>query len=123
MARTAKPVASDPDADLVTAAKADPTQFGKLYELYFPRVHGYVRLRLRDRASCEDATSHIFLTALAQLHTFRGDGSFAAWLFRIAQHAVQRSYRAQQRQPGLPNQEVEEALAVLPDSAPGPEEQ
>ena len=123
MARPPKPVAADPDADLVVAAKADPTQFRELYDRYFPRVHGYVRLRLRDRASCEDATSQVFLTALAQLHTFRGEGNFAAWLFRIAQHAMQRSYRAQQRQPSLPNEEVEEALAALPDSAPGPEEQ
>src|SRR5262245_53077352 len=90
---TRSSASSDPDAEAVTAAQRDPTQFRVPYRRYFPSVHGYVRLRLRDRALCEDVTSQIFLEALAHLHDFRGQGSFAAWLFRITQHAVQRCYR------------------------------
>jgi RNA polymerase sigma-70 factor (ECF subfamily) len=78
----------DPDARLVAAARVDPQAFLGLYDRYFERVLGYVRLRVRDAASCEDVTSHVFTTALEQLGRFRGDGSFAGWLFQIARNAV-----------------------------------
>jgi RNA polymerase sigma factor (sigma-70 family) len=108
----------DPDRELVAAARADATQFVALYERYFTRVHRYVRVRIVDRAACEDVTSDVFLTALSKLDAFRGSGSFAAWLFRIAQNAV----RDQQRiRPATPF--AEEALAALVDPDPEPDEQ
>src|ERR1051326_2978734 len=76
----------DPDRALVAAARADPQAFLALYDRYFERVLGYVRLRIRDDATCEDVTSTVFTTALAQLGRFRGDGSFAGWLFQIARN-------------------------------------
>jgi RNA polymerase sigma-70 factor (ECF subfamily) len=69
--------AVDPDAELVAAARAEPRAFLALYDRYFERVLAYARLRIRDAATCEDVTSHVFTTALAQLPRFRGEGSFA----------------------------------------------
>jgi len=85
----------DPDAALVAAAREEPQAFLALYDRYFERVLGYVRLRIRDPATCEDVASTVFTTALAQLPRFRGDGSFAGWLFQIARNAV----RDVQRKP------------------------
>ncbi len=78
----------DPDAELVAAARTDPRDFLALYDRYFDRVLGYVRLRIRDSATCEDVTSRVFTTALEQIGRFRGEGSFAGWLFQIARNAV-----------------------------------
>ena len=86
--------AADPDADLVAAARARPSEFVALYDRYFARVLGYVRVRIRDSATCEDVTSHVFTTALAEIGRFRGQGPFAGWLFQIARNAV---YDAQRR--------------------------
>lgn len=85
----------DPDAALVVAAREDPQAFLALYDRYFSRVLGYVRLRVRDEAVCEDVTSTVFTAALAQLPRFRGEGTFAGWLFQIARNAV----RDVQRRP------------------------
>jgi DNA-directed RNA polymerase specialized sigma24 family protein len=63
--------AVDPDAELVAAARAEPRAFLALYDRYFERVLAYARLRIRDAATCEDVTSHVFTTALAQLPRFR----------------------------------------------------
>src|SRR5580765_6147217 len=82
----ARPV--DPDAALVAAARADRQEFVALYDRYFERVLAYVRLRIRDAGACEDVTSIVFMTALAKLNGFRGEGSFAGWLFQIARNAV-----------------------------------
>ena len=106
----------DPDAALVAAARAEPRMFLGLYDRYFDRVLGYVRVRIRDEATCEDVTSTVFTTALAQLGRFRGHGSFAGWLFQIARNAV----RDVQRRPSA------ECLALTRDAAssePGLEEQ
>jgi RNA polymerase sigma-70 factor, ECF subfamily len=79
---------ADPDAALVAAAREEPQAFLALYDRYFERVLGYARLRIRDAATCEDVASTVFTTALAQLPRFRGEGSFAGWLFQIARNAV-----------------------------------
>jgi DNA-directed RNA polymerase specialized sigma24 family protein len=91
--------AVDPDAALVAAARAKPWEFLALYDRYFDRVLGYARVRIRDSATCEDVTSQLFTTALAQLGRLRGDGSFAAWLFQIARNAV---HDVQRRRPTEP---------------------
>jgi RNA polymerase sigma-70 factor (ECF subfamily) len=91
--------AIDPDAALVAAARAAPREFLALYDRYFDRVLGYARLRIRDSATCEDVTSQVFTTALAQLGRFRGEGSFAGWLFQIARNAVHDVNRRRPTEP------------------------
>ena len=103
----------DPDAELVAAARAQPREFLALYDRYFDRVLGYVRVRVRDPATCEDVTSQVFTTALEQLGRFRGDGSFAGWLFQIARNAVYDVQRRRVREPFV----IERAA-----TQPGPEE-
>jgi RNA polymerase sigma-70 factor (ECF subfamily) len=100
----------DPDAALVAAAREDPQAFLALYDRYFGRVLGYVRVRILDEATCEDITSMVFTTALAQLRRFRGDGTFAGWLFQIARNAV----RDAQRRPAAVVL-LDEATAAEPD--------
>jgi RNA polymerase sigma-70 factor (ECF subfamily) len=91
--------AVDPDVQLVAAARAEPRAFLALYDRYFDRVLGYARLRIRDAATCEDVTSTVFTTALAQLPRFRGEGSFAGWLFQIARNEVRNVQRKSADRP------------------------
>ena len=104
---------ADPDADLVAAARANPREFLGLYDRYFDRILGYARLRLADAATCEDVTSRVFVTALEQLGRFRGEGSFAGWLFQIARNTVRD---VQRRRPTEPIREER------PGTDPSPEE-
>ena len=101
----------DPDAALVAAAREEPQAFLALYDRYFERVLGYVRLRIRDEPTCEDIASTVFTTALAQLRRFRGDGTFAGWLFQIARNAVRDVQRRPAAAP-LP----EETISSEPDA-------
>ena len=104
--------AVDPDAELVARARADPGEFLALYDRYFDRVLGYARLRITDTASCEDVTSRVFTTALEQLARFRGDGSFAGWLFQIARNTVRD---VQRRRPTEPLNEERAATDPTPE--------
>jgi len=75
------------EAAVVAQARADAAQFAPLYARYFPRIYRYCLRRVASPMEAEDLTSAIFTSALAGLGGYRG-GSFAAWLFQIAHHAV-----------------------------------
>jgi RNA polymerase sigma-70 factor (ECF subfamily) len=81
--------------------RADRQAFRFLYERYVRQIHGYCYLRLGSREAAEDATSEVFLKALAGLDGFRG-GVFAGWLFRVAQHVVADTGRRDRNRRTLP---------------------
>ena len=108
--------AVDPDAGLVEAVREEPRAFVALYDRYFERVLGYARVRICDGATCEDVTSQVFTTALAQIGRFRGEGSFAGWLFQIARNAVLDVQRRRAPEP------LSDQAALVVEADPGPEE-
>jgi len=61
-----------------------------------PRVYAYVAYRVKGVPEAEDVVSETFLRVVKNLHRFRyrGEGSFAAWLFRIAHNLVEDQRRA-----------------------------
>lgn len=75
------------DAALVAGAQADPRAFGPLYEHYLGPIYRYCLVRLGSPEAAEDATSQVFLKALAGLRGYRG-GLFVAWLYQIAHNVV-----------------------------------
>ena len=103
------------EAALVAAARADPRAFAPLYERYVGPVYRYCQVRLADREAAEDATSEVFVKALAALGDYR-DGAFAAWLFRIAHNVVVDLQRRQRRNAPF------EVAEQHPDPAPTPDE-
>jgi RNA polymerase sigma-70 factor (ECF subfamily) len=102
------------DNQLVAAAQRDPRAFTPLYQRYVGPIYRYCYLRLGDRTAAEDATSEVFTKALAGLPAYRADGTFSAWLFRIAHNAVQDVYR--RTRPTAPLDEAGE----WPDAQPSP---
>ncbi|MDP9361441.1 MAG: sigma-70 family RNA polymerase sigma factor [Acidobacteriota bacterium] len=74
---------------LIEAAQEDPSRFAELYEENFARVWAFVIRRVRDRAAAQDIASEVFHQALKNMKRFEWRGlPFAAWLYRIAAHAV-----------------------------------
>ena|ERR1017187_3766267 len=74
---------------MVAAAQDDPAKFADLYEIHFERVYAFIASRVRDRDLAEDLTSEVFHKALANLRHYEWRGApFAAWLIRIAAHAI-----------------------------------
>lgn len=81
--------------DLINRAKHDPEAFREVYRQFFPRVYGYVAGRVGQRADVEDVVADVFLAVVESLDRFeyRGTGSFAAWIFRIAHNRINQFYR------------------------------
>ncbi len=84
---------------LVEQAQHDPQAFRQLYAFYFPKLYAYVRYRVGKRQDAKDLVGETFLRVVTELGKFRwrADGSFAAWLFRIAHNLVSNFFRQQQR--------------------------
>src|SRR4051812_28541216 len=92
-----------------------PGHFARLYERYADAVYRYCYRHLGTVEAAEDATSLIFLKALAAVPRYHST-SFRAWLFTIARHVIADQYRAIH-----PNQPLELALDVS-DDMPSPED-
>jgi RNA polymerase sigma-70 factor, ECF subfamily len=95
------------DVELVNRAKAGGLDaFETLTTRYEQRVFSLAMRMLRQEQDAEDVTQQTFLSALENLDTFRGDASFATWLFRIATHAALKVVR---KHKGLKTVSLEEA--------------
>jgi len=83
-------VANDLDEKLmIETAQRDPRHFAELYRLHFDRIYAYISRRVATRFDAQDLTAEVFQQALANLGRFEWRGvPFAAWLYRIAAHAV-----------------------------------
>lgn len=80
---------------LIENARHDAEAFRQLYSHYFPRVFAYVAYRVGRASDAEDIVADVFLKVVESLGRFeyRGEGSFAAWLFRIAFNEISQVYR------------------------------
>jgi RNA polymerase sigma-70 factor (ECF subfamily) len=95
------------DTDLVARAKAGELEaFEALTNRYEQRVYSLALRMLRQEQDAEDVTQQAFLSALENLHGFRGDAAFATWLLRIATHAALKVIR---KRSGLDTVSLEEA--------------
>jgi RNA polymerase sigma-70 factor (ECF subfamily) len=84
------------ERELVEKAKKDKKYFEKLYEMYFDKIYSYIYYRTFNHPLTEDLTSETFMKVLRSLDRFewKENGSFSAWIFRIAQNVVNDYYRS-----------------------------
>ena len=112
---------ADEERRLIEQARCDPEAFRTLYRAYLPRVYGYVAYRVGRRQDAEDLVADVFVKVLEYLDRFeyRGEGSFAAWVFRIASNHVNAFYRRRGRR-GEPIPLAD--LPEIPGDGPRPDE-
>lgn len=82
-----------PAAALIQAVLAgDRDQYGRLYSLYAPLVHGILLARV-PRGEAEDLVQDIFLHALKKLNTLRDPNAFGPWIGMIARNRAMDFHR------------------------------
>jgi len=81
----------------------DPEAFAQLYRLYYPRVLGFVVLRVNDRHLAEDLAAETFTRALVALPRLNYCGpDLAGWLITIARRLVTDHFRFSRTRPVSP---------------------
>ncbi len=99
-----------PPADEVNLAKEACTSaeaFGELYRRHVTRVYRYHMAHTGNVKDAEDLTSQTFMAALEGIRSFRGSGSFAAWILGIAARKKAMFFRGIRREV-----EIEAALHI-----------
>jgi RNA polymerase sigma-70 factor (ECF subfamily) len=93
------------EIELARQAITDIEAFAELYRRHLPRVYRYHAAHVGNVKDAEDLTSQTFLAALEGIHSFRGSGSFAAWILGIASKKRLMFFRG-----GRPEVPLDEAL-------------
>lgn len=107
--------AASPDRQLVDAVLAgDQEAFRVLVERESREILSLCRRVVGDPQEAEDVAQEAFIRAYRSLPTYRGDGPFGAWLWRIALRLA--IARARQR-PALLRADDPRAEGWLPHSA------
>lgn len=76
------------------AAAGDRRAFGELVRRHNAGVRGVLMRMGADPFAADDAAQDAFVTAFSRITEFRGDGSFAGWVKRIAaRHYLRRVRR------------------------------
>jgi len=72
------------EADLARRAISNADAFAELYRRHVTRVYRYHMAHVGNVKDAEDLTSQTFVAALEGIRSYRGSGSFAAWIMGIA---------------------------------------
>jgi RNA polymerase sigma-70 factor (ECF subfamily) len=113
-ALTASPIEEQEkdETDLARAAITDIEAFAELYRRHLTRVYRYHVAHTGNSKDAEDLTSQTFMAALEGIRSFRGSGSFAAWIMGIASRKRLMFFRG--NKPEVPL----EAAVPYPSSDP-----
>jgi RNA polymerase sigma-70 factor, ECF subfamily len=93
------------EVDLTRLAITGVDAFAELYRCHVNSVYRYHMAHSGNVKDAEDLTSQTFMAALEGIQTYRGTGSFAAWLMGIASRKRLMFFRG--RKPEVP---IEAAL-------------
>lgn len=82
------------EQQVIKEAQKDNESFAKLYDLYYPRIFGYIFRRTLDLERSKDITSETFIKAFINVGRFQWKNvPFSSWLFRIATNEMNMADR------------------------------
>jgi RNA polymerase sigma-70 factor (ECF subfamily) len=106
-------VAAAHDVELAArAARGERVAFGELVRRHSSAVRGLLRRLGADPALADDLAQDAFLAAFEQISEFRGEGTFQAWVKRIAARLYVRRWRRDKRT---------DLMAETPEPDPAPD--
>ena len=97
------------DVELCThAATGERRAFGELVRRHGSAVRGLLRRMGAQAAEADDVAQDAFLVAFERIAEFRGEGTFAGWVKRIAARTYLRRLQKERRLGALAAEQAEE---------------
>jgi RNA polymerase sigma factor (sigma-70 family) len=97
------------------AAGGDRRAFGELVSRHGSAVRGLLRRMGAAPAEADDVAQDAFLAAFEAIAEFRGEGTFAAWVKRIAARQYLRRLQKERRAASLAAEDLEPEEPHAPD--------
>lgn len=91
------------------SATGDRAAFGELVRRHGSAVRGLLRRMGAEPSLADDLAQDAFLAAFERIVEFRGEGTFVAWVRKIAARLYVRRWRKEKRLEGLDEARDEEA--------------
>ena len=111
-------LASAHDVELAAlAAAGDRAAFGELVRRHGSAVRGLLRRMGAPAAEADDVAQDAFLIAFERVGEFRGQGTFVAWVRKIAARAYLRRLQRERKIAALTAADEAEDVAATPDAA------
>jgi RNA polymerase sigma-70 factor (ECF subfamily) len=88
--------------------------FDELVRAHFAEVYGVLHRMVGNHEDAEDLAQETFVRAYSSLRFYRGEGTFGAWLARIALHLAHDHHRSRGRRGPIVGLE---ALGYEPEAA------
>lgn len=86
--------------------------FRRLIDRYHVALKRFITQRVRCSSDAEDILQTVYLQVCRAKHTFNPQGSFKAWIFRIAENYIKNYYRAESSRA---TQSLEEIHGDIPE--------
>ena len=101
--RTAAPRGATDETLMRAVRDGDVSQLGQLFERYHTRLFEFLSRMTGNRVAAEDLVQDVFVRILKYRGTYRDDGRFETWLFRIARNQCidESRRRAHRKHPSL----------------------
>ena len=93
----------------------DVGQLGQLFDRYHGRLYDFLSRMTGNRVAAEDLVQDVFVRILKYRETYRDDGRFETWVFRIARNA-----RADYFRRARPDEPLADSAEDQPATVPGP---
>jgi len=77
----------------------DAEAFDTLFRRYFAKVYRQATHLVGTAAEAEEVVQEVFLAVYEKAHTFRGESTFATWLYRLTTNAALSRLRRRKRHP------------------------
>ena len=100
---------------MLQVKSGDLDKLGLLYERHKKRVFGFFYNMNQNPSLSEDLVQNVFVRMLKYRHTYSGEGSFLAWMFRTARN-VNHDHFKKHRDTYPPNLAVLENTLVETDN-------
>jgi len=89
---------SDEEKLISRCQQGELEKFGLLYDKYIKKIYDFVYYKTMHKETAEDLVSQIFMKALSKIMDFKfNQGTFQAWLYRIARNSVIDHYRTKKQ--------------------------
>lgn len=99
---------------ITSACGGDSECFGKLYDLYAPRMYRFIFLKTGHKGDTEDLLHEVFLSAWKNIGSYRPQSAipFTSWLYQIARNRVIDYYRTHKQTLSLDDIIKTDALPI-----------